>query len=38
LDNGYNILKSEDENMEMEEDNISGDEDMPRCAYLCKKL
>ena len=30
------ILKSEDENMEMEEDNISGDEDMPRCAYFCK--
>ena len=25
----------EGENMEMEEDNMSGDEDTPRCAYLC---
>ena len=30
------ILKSEDENMEMEEDNISGEEDTPRCACSCK--
>lgn len=31
------IPKFKCENIEMEEDNISGDEDMPRCAYyLCK--
>jgi len=28
--------KFEGGNMEMEEDNISGDEDTPRCGYLCK--
>jgi hypothetical protein len=28
--------KFEGVNVEMEEDNISGDEDMPRCGYLCK--
>ena len=30
------IPKFEGENMEMEEDNISGVEDTPRCAYSCK--
>ena len=28
--------KFEGENMEMEEDNMSEDEDTPRCGYLCK--